>query len=115
MVSMYNAYDVGFYLNYTEQYPKALNLALNEVSSRPTAESYGLLANSYYKMGKKEAALEIVEDHIAGKTFEPAILLQAAEVYKANNKMDKVAQLKNELLGATYELGPASEKQISAL
>ncbi|GMN09272.1 hypothetical protein MTsPCn9_02720 [Croceitalea sp. MTPC9] len=113
--SMYNAYDVGFYLNHTQQYEKALNLALNEVISRPTAEAYGLLANVYNKMGKTKAALEIVEKQIVGKTFEPAILLQAAEVYKANNQLDKVASLKLELLGAVYELGPASEEQIAQL
>ncbi|WP_350292195.1 tetratricopeptide repeat protein [uncultured Croceitalea sp.] len=112
---MYNAYDIEFYLNHTQQYDKALNIALKEVVHRPTAEAYGLLANVYHKMGKSKVALELVEKHIVGKTFEPAILLQAAKVYKANNQMNKVAELKLELKGAVYELGPASEKEIEQL
>lgn len=113
--NMYNVYDIGFYLNHAQQYDKALSIALKEVINRPTAEAYGLLANVYHKMGKSKAALELVEKHIVGKTFEPAVLLQAAEVYKANNQLDKVAELKLELMDATYELGPASEKQIAQL
>jgi hypothetical protein len=113
--AMYNAYNVEFYLNHTKQYEKALNLALNEVMNRPTAEAYGLLANTYLKIGKDKAALKIVENHILNKTFEPAILLTAAEVYKANNMMDKVSTLKQELIGAVYELGPSSKKEISQL
>ncbi|MFD2586993.1 CDC27 family protein [Croceitalea marina] len=112
---MYNAYQVEFYLNHTEQYEKALNLALKEVMNRPTPEAYGLLAQTYYKMGKYQAALEVVENRIKGKTFEPAILYKAAEIYKANNKLEKVDALKQELLGAVYELGPASKNEILSL
>jgi Tfp pilus assembly protein PilF len=112
---MYNAYQVEFYLNHTQEYEKALNLALKEVINRPTPETYSLLAHTYYKMGKKEAALELVETQIIGKTFEPAILYQVAEIYKANYQFDKVRALKTELIGATYELGPASPKEISQL
>ncbi|WP_394971237.1 hypothetical protein [uncultured Croceitalea sp.] len=113
--AMYNAYNVEFYLNYSKQYEKALNLALKEVISRPTAETYGLLANTYHKMGKDKAALKIVEDHIINKTFEPAILYTAAEIYKANNKMHRVSALKQELMEAVYELGPSYEREISQL
>jgi len=112
---MYNAYQIEFYLDQTKQYEKALNLALKEVITRPTPETYGLLAHTYHKMGKNKAALELVETHIIGKTFEPAILYQAAEIYKANNQFDKVSALKMELMGAVYELGPASKKEISQL
>lgn len=112
---MYNAYQVEFYLNHTQEYEKALNLALKEVITRPTPETYGLLAHTYHKMGKNKVALELVETHIIGKTFEPAILYQAAEIYKASNQFDKVRALKMELMGAVYELGPASKKEISQL
>lgn len=113
--NMYNAYQAEFYLNHTEEYDKALNLALKEVNARPTPETYGLLAHTYYKMGKHKKALELVKKHVIGKTFEPAILYQAAQVYKANNQFDKVSALKIELMGAVYELGPESNKEISQL
>lgn len=108
---MYNAYNVDFYIDMEVQ-EKAMKLAKKEVQNRPTPESYGLLAYSYYKKGEKEKALKLVERHIAGKTFEPAVLTQAAEIYKANGNLDKVKELKQELKGAAYELGPVKESQI---
>ena len=112
---MYNTYNISLYLNETEQYDKAFALAETEVANRPTPESYSFLAYTYLKMGDKEKARDIVEEHIEGKTFEPAILLRNAEIYKATGSTDRVKQLKDELLGAVYELGPATEKEIAQL
>ncbi len=112
---MYNAYNISLYLNETEQYDKAFELAQKEVANRATPESYSFLAYSHLKMGNKQKARDIVEEHIEGKTFEPAVLLRTAEIYKATGSTDRVKQLKEELLGAVYELGPATEKVISQL
>ena len=111
---MYNAYTVDFYLN-LDFNEKALDMAQKEVRNRPTPESYGWLAYSLLKKGEKEKALELVEDHIANETFEPAILYRAAEIYKANGKFQKVEALKKELMGSVYELGPLMESQIVGL
>ncbi|MCK0146984.1 hypothetical protein MWU78_15105 [Arenibacter sp. F26102] len=113
--AMYNVYNVGMYLELTGQYNKALKIAEVEVNSRPTPGSYDLLAYSYFKLGEKDKALEIVEQHIEGKTFEPGILFRTAEIYKAQGEYTKVKELKNELLGATYELGPSMESKIMNL
>ncbi len=112
---MYNAYNISLYLNQTEQYDKAFELAQKEVANRPTPESYSFLAYSHLKMGNKQKARDIVEEYIEGNTFEPAVLLRTAEIYKATGSTDRVKQLKEELLGAIYELGPATEKVISQL
>ncbi|MDO1498918.1 hypothetical protein Q2T40_00605 [Winogradskyella maritima] len=109
---MYNAHNVSLYLTETEEYAKALRLAKKEVANRPTPESYSLLAYSYFKMGNVEKALEIVESQIEGKTFEPGILLNAAEIYKAAGYDKKVIDLKQELLSAVYELGPGTKQDI---
>ncbi|MBO0322360.1 hypothetical protein J0X14_08635 [Muricauda sp. CAU 1633] len=111
---MYNAYNVDFYIDMNVE-EKAMKLAQKEVENRPTPESYSLLAYSYFTKGEKEKALEIVETHIAGKTFEPGILSKAAEIYKANGDHGKVKELKQELVGAIYELGPVMESQILSL
>ena len=113
--AMYNTSNIAFYLTETEQYDRALELAKKEVVNRPTPETYGLLAYSYLKKGQKEKALEIVERQIEGKTFEPGILLYAAEIYKAAGASEKAYELKGELLGAIYELGPVTEEKISNL
>ena len=112
---MYNAFNISLYLNVTEQYDKALTLAETEVANRPTPESYSFLAYSYLKIGNKQKARDIVDGHIEGKTYEPAVLLRTAEIYKATGSIDRVKQLKDELLGAVYELGPATEKEIAQL
>ncbi|WP_394750905.1 tetratricopeptide repeat protein [Spongiimicrobium salis] len=112
---MYNTHNLECYLEETNQPEEALRLAEEEVRSRPTPESYGWLAYSYLKLGEKEKAIEVVEEHIAGKTSEPVVLLQLAEIYKANDRLDEVYLLKKELLEATYELGPLKEQQILAL
>lgn len=112
---MYNTHNISLYLNETEEYGKALELAKKEVKNRPTPESYSLLAYSLLKIGEKEKARDIVEAQIKGKTFEPAILLRAAEIYKATGSTERVNELKDELLGATYELGPSTEKEIAQL
>ncbi len=112
---MYNVYNVGLYLDRTEQFDKAMKLSEKEVENRPTPETYSLLAYSNLKQGNIEKALQLVENHIEGKTFEPGILYYAAEVYKANGKTKKVKEIKNELLGAIYELGPSMESNITNL
>lgn len=112
---MYNAYNMDLFIGETQQYDNALKLALKEVANRPTPESYGWLGYSYLKSGNLEKALEIMNDKVYGKTFEPAVLYQAAEVYKANGILDKVNEIKGELMGALYELGPTMEKQIQDL
>ncbi|MDP5062691.1 MAG: tetratricopeptide repeat protein [Maribacter sp.] len=112
---MYNAYNLGLYIGETKQYDSALLLAQREVANRPTPESYSWLGYSLLKNGDKEKALDVMGTYVYGKTFEPALLFQAAEVYKANGKNERVKELKGELIGAIYELGPSMEKQVHDL
>lgn len=112
---MYNSYTINLYLEDTQQYKKAITLAKKEVENRPTPESYGYLAYSYLKNGENKKALQIVTNHIENKTFEPNILLQAAEVYKKSGQEKKALKLKEELLGASYELGPVTTLKIEKL
>ncbi len=112
---MYNAYNVPIFIDETQQLEEALKIAQEEVRNRPVAHSYGLLAYAYLKKGELGKALAITEEHINGKTFEPAVLLYAAEVYKAAGRNEDVKELKSELLGATYELGPSDAERIMNL
>ena len=109
---MYNGYNLGLYTSDIGQYDKALALAMKEVENRPTPESYSWLGYSYLKIAEPKKALDIMNTYVYGKTFEPVLLFQAAEVFKANGEMTKVKELKEELIGALYELGPNMEKQV---
>ncbi len=112
---MYNAHTIDFHLNESKQYEKALLLAQQEVNNRPTPESYSFLAYTYFKKGEQKRAVSLVKEHIDGKTFEPAILLRAAEIYKIAGNNTKVALLKDALKEASYELGPTTTKRIASL
>lgn len=111
--AMYNAYLIDFYINREPQ--KALKLAAKEITNRATPETYQLLAYSQLKAGDKEAALKTIEEYVDGKTSEPKALFHSALIYKANGMKDKVASLKEELMGATYELGPVKAIEIEKL
>ncbi|MCZ4319394.1 hypothetical protein O4H26_10360 [Aequorivita viscosa] len=110
---MYNTYLINAY---TETAPeKALKLAETEVNNRATPETYQLLAYAQLKVGQKEAALKTIENYVEGKTSEPKALFHAALIYKANGMTEKVAALKEELLEASYELGPVTVREIIKL
>jgi tetratricopeptide (TPR) repeat protein len=110
---MYNAYLIEIYAE--TQPEKALALALTEIQNRATPETYHLLALAQLNIGKKTEALRIIETNVHGKTFEPMALYHSALVYKANGKTAMVKSLKEELLTATFELGPVLSKKVNEL
>ena len=110
---MYNAYLIEYYAEDNPE--KALELAKEEVNNRATPETYSLLALAQLKAGNKEEALQSIEQHVEGKTFEPMAQYYSALVYKANGQKGKVTPLKDELSGASYELGPVLAKKIAQL
>jgi tetratricopeptide (TPR) repeat protein len=110
---MYNAYLIDLYADREPQ--EALKLAAREITNRATPETYQLLAYAQLKAGDKEAALKTIAEYVEGKTSEPKALFHSALIYKANGMEDKVAPLKEELMGAFYELGPVKAKEIEKL
>ncbi len=112
---MYNAYAIDIFLNDRLRYEEAVALAEKEVRNRPTPMAYSSLAYSYFKEGESEKAYKLVADEVIGKTQEPVALLKVAEILKAQGDEASVKSLKNELLEATYELGPVTSSRISAL
>jgi lipoprotein NlpI len=113
--AMYNRYNALIFAEDKYTVNRALEIAKTEINHRPTADSYDLLAWSYFNMGEKQKALEIAQKHIAGKSAEPKLNYHLAEIYKANNQLDKVVLLKEELMKSTFELGPNLEKKVISL
>ena len=109
---MYNKYSILLFSDDASTIEKAGEIAKIEVKERQTAQSYDLLAWTEYKKGNKEKALEILENHVIDKTFEPEALLHVAQILKANGKIKEANSFKKELLESSYELGPASEEEI---
>ncbi len=112
---MYGAYLVELYASQPETVDKAITLAKKEVNNRPTPMSYDLLAHAHYANGEFKKALNIAQNHVIGKTYEPVALLHIAQIYKALNMQENLSPLKNELLEANYELGPVTYSEIKML
>ena len=110
--AMYAKYNVLLFADNADKKQQAIEVAKQEVMERPTAQSYDLLAWSYYKNGELQKALEITKEFVINKTFEPEALLHTAYILKANGEKSEAKKIKEELLGAIYELGPASENEI---
>lgn len=113
--SMYNTYKIEVLAEDPATQKEALALAEQELKNRATPETYHLLALAHLVNGHNKKALEIINTHVADKTFEPTALLTMARVYKANRMPDKVEDLKEELLEAGYEMGPVKLREIRTL
>jgi tetratricopeptide (TPR) repeat protein len=112
---MYHKYDVLLYADVAAKKEKALKIAKQEVSERPTTQSYDLLAWSYFKNGQLKKALEITEKYVINKTFEPEALFHTASILKANGRAEDAINIKKELIESIYELGPLAEKEIRSI
>jgi tetratricopeptide (TPR) repeat protein len=113
--AMYNKYNALIYADDQQTAAKALAIAKIEIDHRPTPDSYDLLAWSYLNLGENKKALEIAENHVVGRSFEPKVQYHLAIIYKSNKEMDKVQPIKEELLSSVYELGPNLEKKVNQL
>lgn len=109
---MYNKYNVLLFAENENKTSNALAIANKEINNRPAAQSYDLLAWTYYNQGNISDALEVIETHVVGKSFEPEVLYHMAEIYKANGKTDTAKALKEELLESSFELGPLLTESI---
>ena len=110
---MYNTSLIELYAKSDPQ--KALSLAKLEVANRATPEIYGILAYSQLMIEKKGEALATIENYVVGKTFEPKTIYITALVFKANEMLDMLPELKLELESAAFELGPVIMREIEKL
>jgi len=108
--AMYNKYLVDVLSS--KKTRQGLNHSKSRNKKSPTAQSYDLLAWSYYNRGKYKKALEIVQKHVVNHTYEPEILFHIASIYKANQTAPNT---KEELNQASFELGPLLYKKVKAL
>ncbi|MEM9076146.1 MAG: hypothetical protein AAGC43_03860 [Bacteroidota bacterium] len=112
---MYNTHNIEFLIENKKRTDTALDIAKEEIANRATPETYDVLAYSYLKNGNTGKALEVMEKHVRGKTFEPMAQYHMAQIYKANGQIDAVESIKDELKGASFELGPNMAKAIQEL
>lgn len=95
---------------------QAIALLKHEVTRRATPETYGALAAGYLQIGEIDLAYEVVKNKVQNRSFEPSLLLIEAQILKAKGtELQRLKELKIELEGAYYELGPLAKLEIEAL
>lgn len=109
---MYNKYAFALQADEYKNYAAALKIAEREVSNRPTALSYDMLAYALYKTGALEKAHHIVYTYVEGKCFEPFSIYHQAMIYKASGEKQKAVQFLRQASGSAFELGPVTAKSI---
>jgi tetratricopeptide (TPR) repeat protein len=112
---MYNSHVAKVILDEFDEHSKAYPVINQEIENRATPESYDLLAWSAYKKGEFKKSLQIANEYIVGKSFEPSILYHLAEIYKANGLFNETSKIKEDLLECAYELGPVTFNKIELL
>ncbi|MFD0963301.1 tetratricopeptide repeat protein [Pseudofulvibacter geojedonensis] len=113
--NMYNKYNALLNIEEFNNFNDALETVKAEINLRPTPQSYGLLAWLHYHKGNHKEALNIANEHVIGKTFEPETLYQVAVILKANDFTDKTFKIKKDLMESKYELGPLMAKKVERL
>ncbi len=113
--AMYNYQSSLMYANDKNTASIGLIIAKLETRERPNPLSYDLLAWCYYNLGDAKKALEIEQKYVVGKSFQSLVKYHLATIYKANNLLDKVKPIKEELLNNYIELGPNIARKINKL
>ncbi|MBL0740751.1 tetratricopeptide repeat protein [Chryseolinea lacunae] len=109
---MYNKYLALVEVEEFSNPAKTIALAQREIHNRPTPQSYDLLAWGYYHDGKFAEALQVAEDFLVDKTFEPDVLYHLGMIYEANGQHGKGSDYLNRAKESSFELGPVVAKKI---
>ncbi|MFZ6013697.1 MAG: cell surface protein [Bacteroidota bacterium] len=110
--AMYAKYLAIVYIDDLQNPEKGLAIAENEIASRPTAQSFALKAWALLNLGRKKEALQIAQQYVEGRTFEPEVIYYLALIYKANGLEDEAEEYLEKAFESTFELGPSAAATI---
>jgi tetratricopeptide (TPR) repeat protein len=107
--NMYNRHQITIASG--KNLTSSIALARREIEVRPTAESYSFLAWALYRNGKVNEAIEICNEFVEGRTFEPEALYHIGMI---NRKHDPAKSKKflDDALDCAFELGPVVTSEI---
>lgn len=93
---------------------RAIEIAMVEVKSRPTVESYDLLAWTLFKNGEVEEAIAVASKYVETKTYEPDALYHLGTIYAKKNP-GKAKVFLEEAATSSFELGPSTTRTIQQM
>jgi tetratricopeptide (TPR) repeat protein len=94
---------------------KSIRLAEIELENRTTPVIYSLLSIAHLRNGNSERSLQIIKDHVHGKTFEPVVFYYLALIYNKTGNKDALSDVMEQIEEARFELGPVRIKELSKL
>lgn len=110
--TMYHKYLLEIYAEEWGLIDESLSIAEEEIASRPTPQSYDLMAWSLLHSGQAEKALEITKDFVQDRTSEPDALYHTGMIYLANRQMNEAKDFLIQALESRFELGPTRTANI---
>lgn len=110
---MYAAFLVDYYLHQGD-IDRAGQRAETEVTDRPTAASFDLLAQVYMAQGQTNKAQTISKAHIWNQTFEPGILKNQLHYFQHTSD-PYLSWIQSEIADASFELGPTETAAMKPL
>jgi tetratricopeptide (TPR) repeat protein len=103
---MYNKYLALLEAEEFKNPSRTVEIATIEISNRPTPQSYDLLAWGYFQQGHVEKAIEVAQQHVEGKTFEPEATYHLGVIYEKIDE-EKSRDFLKKALQSSFELGPS--------
>lgn len=110
--TMYHKYLLEIYAEEWGYVDASLAIAEEEIASRPTPQSYDLMAWSLLHAGQADKALEITRDFVQDRTSEPDALYHTGMIYLANRQMNEAKDYLTRALESRFELGPVRTARI---
>jgi tetratricopeptide (TPR) repeat protein len=104
--AMYNKYLALLQAEEFNNPNKTIEIAVVEINNRPTPQSYDLLAWGYFHNNEKDKALEVAQQFVEGKTFEPDAIYHLGMIYKESN-IEKSKEFLETAIQSSFELGPS--------
>ena len=112
-LGMYNKYLCTLEAEDLQNPARAIEIAEMEIKSRPTPQSFDLLAWGLYHKGDVTKAAKVASLHVENKTYEPEALYHLGMIYK-NSDAEKSKVFLAEAAKSEFELGPIVTKKIEA-
>ena len=109
------AYGKMYYTYLIELNPKETlseQRIAEEALDRPHPVIFDLQAWTYFHLGNKEEAIQILEDHVLGQSGEPIIAYHAGMIYESVGNKKLAKKYLRAAKAASFELGPNISQEV---
>ena len=110
--NMYNKYTIQLYTGILNDPARAETIAINEIKSRATPQTYAWYVWALFSNHKNEQAYKIYEEHVSGKPLEGLELYWMGKFMKSLGKGYNAQQFFKKATKNKYDLSPAMIKDL---